>query len=89
MPVSAAKRHIAKEKTSAQEMKLGRVVKICTNFLNRVRVISLRNTAKIMGSQLVARFRPLMPSVFFSTRSEKNEAGLSKDVDVFIERMKS
>ena len=31
----------------------------------------------------------LSNSVFFSTRSEKNEAGLSKDVDVFIERMKS
>ena len=31
----------------------------------------------------------LSNSVFFSTRSEKNEAGLSKDVDAFIERMKS
>ena len=31
----------------------------------------------------------LSNSVFFSTRSEKNGAGLSKDVDVFIERMKS
>ena len=31
----------------------------------------------------------LSNGVFFSTRSEKNEAGLSKDVDVFIERMKS
>ena len=31
----------------------------------------------------------LSNSVFFSTRSEKNEAGLSKDVDVFIERLKS
>ncbi len=31
----------------------------------------------------------LSNSVFFSTRSEKNEAGLSKDVDAFIERMKA
>jgi menaquinone-dependent protoporphyrinogen oxidase len=29
----------------------------------------------------------LSNSVFFSTRSEKNEAGLPKDVDMFIERM--
>ena len=28
-------------------------------------------------------------AVFFSTRGEKNEAGLPKDVDAFIERMKS
>ena len=31
----------------------------------------------------------LSNSVFFSNHSEKNGAGLSKDVDVFIERMKS
>ncbi len=31
----------------------------------------------------------LSNSVYFSTRSQKNDAGLSKDVDVFIERMKS
>ena len=37
----------------------------------------------------IAKDYQLSNSVFFSTRSEKNEAGLSKDVDVFIERMKS
>lgn len=31
----------------------------------------------------------LSNSVFFTNRGEKNQAGLSKDVDVFIERMKN
>lgn len=68
MPVSIANMAIAKENTSAQEMKLGRVVNICTHFLKRMLLTSFRKMAKIMGRKLVARFRPLIPKVFFSTR---------------------
>ncbi len=39
-------------------------------------------------SEIAMEFQ-LSNSVFFSNRTEKNSAGLSKDVDVFIERMKS
>ena len=69
IPVSMANMAMAKENTSAQEMKLGRVVKICTAFLKRMLLTSFRKMAKTMGRKLVARFRPLMPKVFFSTRT--------------------
>lgn len=37
----------------------------------------------------IAKDYQLSNSVYFTNRGEKNAAGLSKDVDVFIERMKN
>jgi len=59
----------AMEYTRTQLMKLGTVVKVCTNLLNLTFLISERKIAKAIGSQLVAIPRPLMARVFFSTRT--------------------
>ena len=55
--------------TRTQLIKLGTVVRVCTNLRNLIFFISDRNMAKAMGSQLVAIPSPLMASVFFNTRT--------------------
>ena len=69
--------------TSTQLMKLGIVVNVCTNLRNLKLLISQRNTANIIGTQLVSTFKALRPSVFFITfkRSRLVAAFLNKYVN--------
>ena len=53
--------------TRTQLIKLGTVVKVCTNLLNFIFFISHRKMANAMGSQLVASPIKLIPRVFFKT----------------------
>ncbi|MMZ64986.1 hypothetical protein D1872_273540 [compost metagenome] len=57
----------ANEYTSTQLMKFGKVVSVCTIFLNFVLLSSIRNTAKITGNMEVAIFKLLMATVLRST----------------------
>lgn len=66
IPLSV-KRLNATEYTSTQLMKLGRVVRVCTRFLNHLHLISFRKTANPMGSMDVRIPSRLMANVFFIT----------------------
>ena len=50
-------------------MNLGSVVTVCTNFLKGTHLISLRNTAKIMGNHENSKLIPLIANVFLITPS--------------------
>ena len=50
-------------------MKFGIVVNVCTTLLKAVFLISERKIANTIGTQLVAIPRPLIASVFFTTRT--------------------
>jgi len=67
MKPSVEKIAIAIAYTSTQLMKLGIVVNVCTKRRNLRLLISQRNTANIIGIQLVNTFNILRPSVFLIT----------------------
>ena len=67
MKPSVEKMARARAYTRTQLMKLGIVVKVWTNCLKRVFLISERKIANAIGSQLVAIPRPLIARVLRST----------------------
>ena len=83
MKPSVEKIAIAIAYTSTQLMKLGIVVNVCTKRRNLRLLISQRNTANIIGIQLVNTFNILRPSVFLITfiRSRLVAAFLNKYVN--------